>query len=53
VESLVRSNLVVGLSEALEHALLDAEVGPRRFGGFGFESFVQSHERHSAEDYLG
>jgi hypothetical protein len=42
VESLVRSNLVVGLSEALEHALLDAEVGPRRFGGFGFESFVQS-----------
>lgn len=42
VESLMRSNLVVGISEALEHALLGAEVGARRFGGVGFESFVQS-----------
>lgn len=42
VESLVRSNLVVGFPEALEHALLDAEVGTRRFGGSCFESFMQS-----------
>ena len=42
VEGLVRSNLVVGFPEALEHALLDAEVSTGRLGGIGFESFVQS-----------
>jgi hypothetical protein len=42
VESLVRSNLIVGCSETLEDALLDAEVGAGRLGGIGLESFVQS-----------
>jgi len=42
VESLVRSNLVVGFAEALEHALLNAEVGTGRLGGIGFKSLVQS-----------
>jgi hypothetical protein len=42
VESLVRSNVVVGFAEALEHALLHAEVGAGRFSGGGFESFVQT-----------
>ena len=38
----MRSNLVVGPSETLEHSLLDADVCPGRFGGFGLERFVQS-----------
>jgi hypothetical protein len=42
VESLVGSNLVVGFSNTLEHALLHAEVGAGRFRSVGFESSVHS-----------
>jgi len=38
----VRTEVVVGFSEALEESLLDAEVGARRIGGTGFEGTVHA-----------